>query len=107
MGALHIISNDFKLGFGINAGLVGDQQAATQLACIRPLRFTRDLNNAIENTATTAISNSFMQLLKGAVRAVESNGGVGICKLMAANELQRPEARMGSSLLLAHLGLAE
>src|ERR1051325_10320215 len=68
VGALHIVSVDFKLRLGIDLRVIGKQQVAVGLLGVRLLGVFMNDNPAMENAVSLPVQNPVVKLAAVAVR---------------------------------------
>jgi hypothetical protein len=105
VGALDIVRDDFKLGFGIHSSPIGEQQAAAELGGVGLLGAARHPHSPVEHAASGPISYHLVELIELAIGAFKTHLAVGVGQLLAIHQLQGPQPGVGRSLELADAGL--
>ncbi len=88
MGTLHVVGVDFQLRFGVNDGIVGQQQRLVGLLGVGLLGVGVNVNLAVEDAAGPAVEDALVQLVAGAIRLGMVDARVVIDQLVAARQVQ-------------------
>ena len=105
MGALDIVRDDFKLGFGIHSSPIGEQQAAAELGGMGLLGAARHPHSPVEHAASGPISHHLVELVELPIGTFKTHLAVGVGQLLTIHQLQGPQPRLSCSLQLADAGL--
>jgi hypothetical protein len=95
VGTLHIVGHDLQLRLGVDAGAIGEQQAAAELGRIGALGGAGNPHGAVEHAAGLVVGHRLVQLIELALRTVEAHPAVGVGKLAIPAHLQAPQAGEG------------
>ena len=102
MGAAHVVGNDFQLRLGIDTGLAGEQQVATELGCVRALGDARNIDRTVEDGVGLPGCQTFLQLIQLTLRPVEAHSGVGRQLLFCTGHGKTFQCGFGMAFQLDH-----